>query len=226
MVYRSAITLKLLTYASGGSIVAAATGGLPEQVGGERNWDYRYTWVRDGSFSVRALLALGFRDEAIAFSMWMRDRAEEKREDGSHARSTSCTGSMGARTSSRRPSTTSTGTAAPGRCGSATAPREQLQLDIYGEFLDSLYLLDQARLHGRRCRVDRLAEIIDWLCENWDQPDEGVWETRGGRKPFVYGRLMCWVAFDRAIRIARNRSLPAVARSLDDRARPHLPRHP
>jgi GH15 family glucan-1,4-alpha-glucosidase len=208
MVYRSAITLKLLTYSPAGSIVAASTGGLPEQVGGERNWDYRYTWVRDGSFSVRALLALGFRDEAIAFSMWMRDRVEEKREDGSTPLDIMyrVDGSSdlveetldhfdGYRSSR------------PVRIGNGAA--QQLQLDIYGEFLDSLLLLDQAGLMIGDAGWSDLAEIIDWLCDNWDQPDEGVWETRGGRQAFVYGRLMCWVAFDRAVRIARNRSYPA-----------------
>jgi GH15 family glucan-1,4-alpha-glucosidase len=206
MVNRSALTLKLLTSRQHGSIVAAPTFGLPETIGGGRNWDYRYTWIRDSSFTLYGLMRLGYTDEADAFMRWVMARCRELEPDGSLQIVYGLDGRHSL-TEETLPHLEGYMGSSPVRIGNAAAGH--LQLDIYGELMDSVYLYDK---YGSPTGYDAWANVVrltDWVCQNWRRPDEGIWEVRGGRREFLYSRVMCWVAIDRALRLANKRSFPA-----------------
>jgi GH15 family glucan-1,4-alpha-glucosidase len=204
MVHRSALLLKLLISRKHGSLIAAPTFALPESIGGVRNWDYRFTWLRDATFTLYALIRLGFVDEAEAFTEWLKDRLGDDAQrgplqvmygvDGRRDLEEISLDHLSGYENSR-----------PVRIGNGAY--QQLQLDIYGEMMDSIYLANKYGKPISHRGWQEVQRLLEWLRTNWRRPDEGIWEVRGGPREFQHSRVMCWVAYDRALRLASKRSL-------------------
>ncbi|QJT00842.1 glycoside hydrolase family 15 protein [Streptomyces asoensis] len=194
-VVRSLITLKALTYVPTGGIVAALTTSLPEEMGGVRNWDYRYCWLRDSTLTLGALLAAGYQDEAEAWRNWLLRAVA-----GDPADLQIMYGLAGERRlpECELPWLTGYADSRPVRIGNGAV--DQLQLDVYGEVMDSLSLARTSGMSPRPHMWSLQCALMKWLCDNWRQPDEGLWEVRGGRRQFVHSKVMVWVAADRAVR--------------------------
>jgi GH15 family glucan-1,4-alpha-glucosidase len=207
IVNRSALALKLLTFHPEGSMIAAGTFGLPGGPPGERNWDYRYTWIRDAAFAVGTLMRLGFWGEAEAFFHWVAARCT--RDDGERAPLQPLyrvDGSFDLREITLDHFAGYEGSR-PVRVGNAAA--DQLQLDLYGELLQALDFADRSHTPVHFDLWTELRAIVDWIGAHWSQPDDGIWETRAGRLHFLHSRVMCWAALDRGLQIATRRSFPA-----------------
>lgn len=201
IVQRSAITLKLLTSSQFGSVVAAATFGLPEELGGHRNWDYRFNWIRDAAFTMFAFLKLGFTKEASAFLRWIIEQDKNRdlhliyKVDGtSDMKEIELTHLEGYRKS------------APVRIGNEA--NDQLQLDIYGELLDTIFIFNKHHQPITYELWEIICKEIQMVIDKWSTPDHGIWEIRNEEHEFLHSRLMCWVAMDRAIKIGQDRSFP------------------
>jgi GH15 family glucan-1,4-alpha-glucosidase len=207
IVNRSALTLKLLTSRRFGSTVAAPTFGLPESIGGERNWDYRYCWIRDSAFTIYAFIRLGLKEEAVAFSRWIEEIYKQVRESAGELQLMYRIDGSSSLEERELDHFEGYMNSKPVRIGNDAY--HQFQLDIYGELLDAIALANE---HITKISYDAWQNIIrtaDYVCDNWKKPDAGIWEFRGECREFLHSRLMCWVALDRALRLARDESLPA-----------------